>query len=252
MENEHEVKLETKGPEFQTESKPALKKEIEHEEKAQSEDDKEETKPPIDLTMNQNSPKCKSVTKKSIRLPKHAQQNQKSVLNNTVQASDGVQNSKFGNLYRAYGKRSGKLRTMKSMSPRKAMQRSNFGISDGMSNASFGMQTDMNFRKKNRRRNIRAGYRSLMALNRAGPGSYNLPSLLGGNIMEYGRKNNPRYSIGKADKYSIKSLDKAQRKASTGLDSPGVGRYSPDSEKVRESSPKARIGREKRFIELKN
>jgi len=37
----------------------------------------------------------------------------------------------------------------------------------------------------------------------------------------------------------------------SGSHSPGVGRYNPDTQSCRKSSPNAKIGREKRFLELK-
>lgn len=116
--------------------------------------------------------------------------------------------------------------------------------------SSQGFKTD--FKGENQRRTASGLYRSLMTLQRAGPGSYNLPPLLGGMALESHKKNGPRYSIGKADKYSMKVLDKQQRQALTGEHSPGVGRYSPDVNKFRTRSPETKIGREKRFIELKH
>lgn len=50
----------------------------------------------------------------------------------------------------------------------------------------------------------------------------------------------------------MKVLDKDQRAALPGEHSPGVGRYSPDANKFRTSSPITKIGREKRFNEFKH
>lgn len=153
------------------------------------------------------------------------------------------------NVYSVYGKRSN-FRTMKSMSPRKNMQQNRLHMSmDGLSMvSSTGFKTEFNNGKSNKLRNT---YKSLLTLQRAGPGSYNLPVLMGGFTHEANKKNNPKYSIGKANKFSMIALDKEQMKMNTGQDSPGVGRYSPDSIKLRQSSPNTKMGREKRFIELK-
>ena len=144
-----------------------------------------------------------------------------------------------------------KLRTMKSFSPRKNFKHNQFAISmDCISNqSSLGFRTEFNNKRKQKISSLR---KSLSYLQRAGPGSYNLPNLFGGVISNSNLNNNPRYSIGKEDKDSIKVMDKHQQTANIGKFSPGVGRYSPDISKLKYKSPDARIGREKRFIELKH
>ena len=141
---------------------------------------------------------------------------------------------------------------MKSMSPRKRYSKNKLNSSMGDMNFSSSQGFRTTLGKIQRRRNIGNPYRSLLTLQRAGPGSYNLPSLLGGFIAQTNKKNNPRYSIGKASKFEIKSMNKDQLKRSVGFESPGVGSYSPNHNRTREDSPNTKIGREKRFIQLKH
>lgn len=119
----------------------------------------------------------------------------------------------------------------------------------GSNKTSTGFYTEFNNKRKQKIQSLR---KSLTYLQRAGPGSYNLPNLFGGNISDSNLNNNPCYSIGKEDKRTIKVMDRHQRAANLGKFSPGVGRYSPDISKLKNKSPEAKIGREKRFIELKH
>ncbi|CAI2367568.1 unnamed protein product [Moneuplotes crassus] len=84
--------------------------------------------------------------------------------------------------------------------------------------------------------------------NLAGPGSYNLPSLLGNISMEATKKNDPVYSIGTQSKKKLLILCKDQAMAVKGSSSPGVGTYSGDLITLKGKSPNATIGRERRFL----
>lgn len=55
--------------------------------------------------------------------------------------------------------------------------------------SSQGFGTD--FRATHKRKNLSGMYRSLLTLQRAGPGSYDLPPLLGSMAQESHKKNGP-------------------------------------------------------------
>lgn len=220
--------------------------------KAQSQDEKDDKENPLDIDSDRGSNKCKSVSKKMIKLPKNSKRYPQKMMTSTFAHYDEGKSHNKLSMYRSLPKKSNKLRTMKSMSPRKRFYKnSNLHMSmDGISMAtSQGFKTD--FQRPLQRRGNTGVYRSLMTLQRAGPGSYNLPPLIGTLSVDANKINNPRYSIGKADKFAMKVMDKSQLSAAVGQHSPGVGRYSPDVNKFRESSPSTKIGREKRFIEFK-
>lgn len=82
-----------------------------------------------------------------------------------------------------------------------------------------------------RKRSQHTSHRYFHHLHNAGPGSYNLPPLIGQLAADSNKINNPRYSIGKAKKMEIKVMDKNLSVANIGKHSPGVGRYSPDPNK---------------------
>lgn len=56
----------------------------------------------------------------------------------------------------------------------------------------------------------------------AGPGSYNLPALLGNTSIEAHLKNHPAYSIGSQRRDKVIVLSKEQAKTQKGESSPGV------------------------------
>lgn len=187
-----------------------------------------------------------------IKLPKYGKRYPQKTMTSTFAHYDADKSHNKLNMYKSLPKESNRLRTMKSMSPRKRFYKNNLHMSmDEISMAtSQGFRTD--FQKPNKRRGNMGVYRSMMTLQRAGPGSYNLPPLIGTLSVDANKINNPRYSIGKADKFAMKVMDKSQLSAAIGQHSPGVGRYSPDVNKFRTSSPSTKIGREKRFIEFKH
>ena len=211
----------------------------------------EEKKAEIEGSSESASVKDKNSTKKIIKIPKHSDNTAEKKTSGRNKSSENSKNNKMGELYRTYGKRShGKLRTLKSMSPRKKFYKNNMHSSTGNMSLTSSKGFRTTYGEKINRRNGGANIKSLFTLNRAGPGSYDLPPLLGGFIVQGNKKNHPRYSIGKAQKFSMKNLNKEQAKRNVGIESPGVGSYSPDHNKVRWESPNAKIGREKRFNQL--
>lgn len=83
---------------------------------------------------------------------------------------------------------------------------------------------------------------------RAGPGAYNLPQLLGGFTMSADKKNSPAYSIGTQRKDQLLILSRNQAEALKGQSSPGVCKYDSELLTLKSKAPKAIIGREKRFM----
>lgn len=82
---------------------------------------------------------------------------------------------------------------------------------------------------------------------RAGPGAYNLPQLLGAFTMDANKKNSPSYSIGQQKKDQLLVLSRPQAESVKGSASPGVWKYSSELLTVKSKAPIAIIGREKRF-----
>ncbi|CAI2367720.1 unnamed protein product [Moneuplotes crassus] len=101
-------------------------------------------------------------------------------------------------------------------------------------------------------RNFKKSGSGVFAHPSAGPGSYNLPGLLGSISMDANKKNHPAYSIGTQSKKKLLILCKDQAHAVKGQSSPGVGKYSGDINKIKERSPNATIGREHRFLSDKD
>jgi hypothetical protein len=217
--------------------------------KGNSVEDKQQTNKILDLKLDRNDVKCKSLTKKNIRLPRYTKKQTEKTFSSTMGHKGFNRKDQIKNVYSVYEKRSN-FHTMKSMSPTKNLQQNRLHMSmDGLTMvSSAGFKTDFS---NSKRRNLGNNYKSLLTFQRVGPGSYNLPVLIGEITHETNKKNNPKYSIGKTNKFSMIALDKEQMKMNIGQDSPGVGRYSPDSNKLRKSSPNTKIGREKRFMELK-
>lgn len=82
---------------------------------------------------------------------------------------------------------------------------------------------------------------------KAGPGAYDLPPLLGNQTIIDSIHNPPAYSIGTQDKKKLLALSKDQANSLKGLESPGVWKYNIDAIKLKFNYPKATIGRERRF-----
>lgn len=173
----------------------------------QSNDSKKEK---FELDCDSNSGKCNSVAKKTIKLPKHKKKSvQKNITSKIVNENLIKTYSNF-DITGGSAKKSHKYRTMKSMSPRKKFYASNLNMSMEMSSMANSHGFNSEFNPFYRRRQKGHNYRSLMTLQRAGPGSYNLPSLIGRFCIDANKPNGPRYSISKADKFSMKALDKDQ------------------------------------------
>ncbi|CAI2367039.1 unnamed protein product [Moneuplotes crassus] len=232
--------------------KEEIKKEPEIDQKSERKLEQKEEEKHEQRLMTSGSKEGSSTAspKKLIKIPKHAGSTKK--VASPMDATIG-KNSPMKNIYKSSGKSvKSKYRTMKSLDK---ARRYKGGLASSFSkmssSSSQGFRTHYNTRQGNRSK-IPNGYRSLMTLQRAGPGSYNLPPLLGGFIHQNNKRNNPRYSIGKASKYEVQSMTKEQLQRSPGAASPGVGSYSPDHNKFRADSPRATIGRERRFIQLKS
>ena len=85
--------------------------------------------------------------------------------------------------------------------------------------------TKLESRNKSSKRYIDSCKKSSIHSQKAGPGSYNLPSLLGCTIIDSNQNNFPSYSMGKEDKNTIKVIYKCQQTVNYGKHSPGVGKY---------------------------
>lgn len=83
---------------------------------------------------------------------------------------------------------------------------------------------------------------------KAGPGAYNLPPLIGNFTLLANKRNQPAYSMGNQDKSKVLIQCKTQADSTKGCDSPGVCRYNAEFLKLRLKGPTATIGREKRFM----
>ena len=82
----------------------------------------------------------------------------------------------------------------------------------------------------------------------AGPGTYEMPNLLGKSQTSFSEfKNMPSYSMGKARRNCTHSLNRAQNKKHMGNASPNVTAYTPHFEKVQQQQPSFSIGRDSRF-----
>jgi len=183
-----------------------------------------------------------------IKIPKFEKTDKK--FNETVNPSDFDRMEDLHSIRKIYDKKKTR-RSMKSLSPIKRYHNSKF-------NASMDCITDFSskavkteFKREIKRRKLRHSQTRLLHMHMAGPGSYNLPPLMGQFTFDANKHNNPCYSIGKEDRDTVRVLDKNQADAQKGQHSPGVGRYSPDNERLRNHSPYAKIGREKRFMTLK-
>jgi hypothetical protein len=88
--------------------------------------------------------------------------------------------------------------------------------------------------------------------DRAGPGTYNLPALLGSFTMETNKMNYPAFTIGTSSKDRLLILWKNQAIASKGKSSPGVWTYDGDNISLKEKYPIATVGRESRFLTIKS
>mmetsp|Transcript_494 Transcript_494/g.542 ORF Transcript_494/g.542 Transcript_494/m.542 type:complete len:185 (+) Transcript_494:174-728(+) len=82
---------------------------------------------------------------------------------------------------------------------------------------------------------------------KAGPGAYNLPSLLGHISIDANKRNYPAFSIGSQSKDQLLILCKNQAEAMKGQSSPGVCKYDGDLLTLKAKAPNATFGREKRF-----
>lgn len=121
---ENEVKLDQSGVD-QVPSKPVFSEKSEKEvnsEKAMSHKDNEDKDNPLDLSSETGSGKCKSVAKKTIKLPKGRHVHKKQMTSTFGNSEDKSMYS----LYKAYGRGNQRLRYMKSMSPRKKMSRGKY------------------------------------------------------------------------------------------------------------------------------
>ncbi|CAI2368371.1 unnamed protein product [Moneuplotes crassus] len=223
-------------------------KSVQREQQEQREEEKSEHKPENPLDDNDSEDVS---PKKVVKIPKNNAPVKKEI---SPKEFSLTKNFRMKNIYNSSNHSpNSRYRKMKSMDKTSKKFRSSLVSSIGKMSAtsSQGFRSNYNTRQ-NKRRNLPDGNRSLMTLQRAGPGSYDLPPLLGGFILQNNKRNNPRYTIGKASKYEIQSMTKEQLIRNPGAESPGVGSYSPDHAKVRCDSPRAKIGRERRFIQLKS
>jgi hypothetical protein len=82
---------------------------------------------------------------------------------------------------------------------------------------------------------------------KVGPGTYDLPQLIGKNNIQTSKRNYPSYSIGTQDKKQLLVLCKSQAESQKGQESPGVCKYETNTLKLKLKGPNVIIGREKRF-----
>lgn len=88
--------------------------------KALSQEGKNNNDNPLDFNSDAGSGKCKSVTKKMIKLPKYSKNGPQKQMTSTFGGSDFNKSRSQYSLQKAYGnKNKARLRYMKSMSPRK-------------------------------------------------------------------------------------------------------------------------------------
>lgn len=124
------------------------------------------------------------------------------------------------------------VKSFKSFSPKKNKKLSSLNMSmdtatDFSSNV---VKTEFRSQVKALKKKYSGG--RLWHMHMAGPGSYDLPPLFGSNNHDSSKFNNPRYSMGREDRETIKVLSKEQAAALKGRFAPGVGRYSPDVTKT--------------------
>ena len=97
---------------------------------------------------------------------------------------------------------------------------------------------------ENRRNKISFG-------DKAGPGAYDLPPLMGNFIILTEKRNQPSYSIGTQSRDKILALCKNQAESTKGQSSPGVCKYDSDTLRLKSRAPQVTIGRERRFYNEK-
>jgi len=159
-----------------------------------SKDEKDNPMIPLEVASDNDSGKCKSVSKKMIKLPRHGKKHLKQKLRTKLQ------NKELSNTYSKFFfdnpkptniiKRNN-YKTMKSMSPRKRLQNKlNQSVGDMSNmNVSQGFRSEFNSLNRNKTKNL--NFRSLMTFQKAGPGSYNLPDLIGRPNYDTSKKNGP-------------------------------------------------------------
>lgn len=175
-----------------------------------------------EISSDKASSKCKSQQKK-IRIPKF--NNEKDRMNATAVAFKLGKHPKALSMEKPKQKRR-QLRYMNSMSPKKSkFMSTNFNTSmdDGTEISSKAIKSE--FRRQIRGLKRRYSKQGSFHLHMAGPGSYDLPPLIGSQHMVSGKNNNPRYSIGKEDRSTLKVMNKQQAASLKGRFSPGVGKY---------------------------